>query len=438
MNPFSKGSSRDCPRCGSNQTQSAKVIQAEGTSSFRSMTRSSSSGGSIFRLGRTGGGVWGSSEESVTIGETRSGMADMVALPDPPKKNLIRKRIVERLRRARSPGKANSQFFKRRFGLLVVDQERIAPLVEAEYKRLVRVHALIEENHSRLLVCHKCGEIFDPEILGELVAEGRRLYELGERATDSADLDGTLDRYEKIVTGMEENAKRGAAPGAASGVASLASDVGGADLGRAVRDGEVSPVAITRALLVLNRAQASMFEALVRVAQVDSKLTRAAVERADLVDGARASLLLKLDSIDNQRDVALRQAGEAVSTRGMVETLDLDMSPIDTANSQIGSITSQGPVALVVRPMLRKYRNTGRLPFDADILSHGVDDDVVPAGSEVETLTRSSNRDAARKPPAKVTVLPASTALSRSCPGCSAHVRTEATFCSSCGTRLPA
>ena len=128
-----------CTRCGSRQTQSAAVSHAAGTSWTRQLTRSVVLGGSLWRGG--GGGTWSSTEETASVSEMRSGIADMVELPAPPARQDVRRDVIKRLRalRASNEWQRDPSCFRQRFGFVLIDHTKASARAHAEFQRRLRV-----------------------------------------------------------------------------------------------------------------------------------------------------------------------------------------------------------------------------------------------------------------------------------------------------------
>lgn len=350
-----------CTRCGSRRTQSAAVARAAGTSWTRQLTRSVTLGGSLWRGERVAGGGWFSTEETRSVSETRSGIAEMVALPAPPTRHDVRRDVIKRLRslRASNQWKRDRSCFRQWYCLVFIDRMAAYDRADAEYQRRLRVHELLRANWQRLMLCLRCGNIYDPHLYDELVAEGRRRYEAGDRRTGSQHLDELLADYDERVRNVEARLLRGDDPGyAATLVQQLKAALPVDALGAAVRAGEVSPVVHVRIFHLLNRLLLGMLEGYALRYREASAIVLRAVEAAALDETSRAPLLLKLDAANAVAERPLYKARREFETIGLSEQVDFDLSAFDRASKIISEVLLVGPVAVKYRA-LAGARSTG-------------------------------------------------------------------------------
>lgn len=348
-----------CTRCGSRRTQSARVARAEGTSVTRQLTRSVSLGGGLWRGGRVGGGAWSSTEESASVSETRSGVADLVELSDAPTLHDVRRDVLKRLRalRASNQWQRDPACFRKRYGLILIDRARAYARADAELRRRLRVHELLRTHWNRLMLCRQCGNIYDPYLYDELVNEGRRLYETGERRTGSTHLDETLADYGERVRNVEARLLRGDEPGEAIAVLQqLSAAVQVSELGPAVRGGVVSPVVHACLFHLANRLLVASFEGYARRYRESSAVVQRAVEAAFLDEASRAPLLLKLDAAEAVVGQALHRARRDFETVGLTQQIDVDLSAFDRASKIIDEVILVGPVAVKYRALASAKR----------------------------------------------------------------------------------
>lgn len=349
-----------CTRCGSRRTQSAAIAQAAGTSWTRQLTRSVALGGGFWRGGRVGGGsAWSSTEETASISETRSGIADMVELPPPPTRQDVRRDVIKRLRglRASNQCERDPSCFRQRFGIVLIDRTKAYARADAELQRRLRVHELLRRNWRRLMLCLQCGNIYDPYLYDELIAEGRRLYEAGERRTGSQDLDETLADYEERVQNVEARLLRGEDPSDATVVMKrLSAAIPLGELGPAVRGGLVSPVVHARVFHLANRLLVAMFEGYARRYRESAAVVVSAVEAAFMDEASRAPLLLKLDTADSMVEQALAKARRDFEAVNLTEQIDIDLSAFDRASKIIDEVILVGPVAVKYRALASTRR----------------------------------------------------------------------------------
>ena len=349
-----------CTRCGSRRTQSAAVAQAAGTSWTRQLTRSVAVGSSLWRSGRVdGGGAWSSTEETASISETRSGIADMVELPAPPTRQDVRRDVIKRLRalRASSQCQRDPSCFRKRFGIVLIDRTKAYARADAEFQRRLRVHELLRTNWRRLMLCLQCGNIYAPHLYDELVTEGRRLYEAGERRTGSQHLDETLADYQERVQNVEARLLRGEDPGDATDVMQqLSAAIPLGELGPAVRGGEVSPVVHARVFNLANRLLVAMLEGYGRSYRESAAVVVSAVEAAFMDEPSRAPLLLKLDAADSMVEQALSKARRDFAAVNLTEQIDIDLSAFDRASKIIDEVIFIGPVAVKYRALTSAKR----------------------------------------------------------------------------------
>lgn len=349
-----------CTRCGSRQTQSARIARAAGISWTRQLTRSVSLTGGLWRGGRVGGGgAWSSTEETASVSETRGGVADIVELPDPPTLRGVRRDVIKRLRalRASNEWRSARACFRSWYGLVFIDRVRAYAHADAEFERRLRLHELLRQNWSRLMLCLQCGSIYDPYLYDELVAEGRRLYEAGERCTGSQHLDETLTDYEDRVRDIESRLLRGDDPGDATTLMHrLSAAVPLRDLGPAVRGGQVSPVVHARVFQVANRLLIAVIEGYARRYRESISVVLRAVETAFLDEGSRAPLLLKLDAAEAVVEQALYKVRRDFEAVGLTEQIDADLSAFDHASKIIDDVILVGPVAVKYRALTSARR----------------------------------------------------------------------------------
>lgn len=349
-----------CTRCGSRHTQSAAVAHAAGTSRTRQLTRSVARGASFWRHARVGGaGVWASSEETASVSETRSGIAEMVTLPPPPTLHDVRRDVITRLRALRSSSQwqTDPACFRERYGLVLIDRTKAYARADAEFQRRLRVHELLRSNWRRLMLCFRCGHIYDPYLHDELVAEGRRLYEEGERRTGSQHLDETLADYAERVQNLEARLLRGEDPDDAVPLLKrLSAAVPLRDLGPAVHHGQVSPVVHACVFRLANTLLVAMVEGYARRYRESSAVVGRAVETALLDEESRAPLLLKLDAADAGIEQALIKARRDFETVGLTQQIDADLCPFDRASRIIDDVILVGAVAVQYRALTRLER----------------------------------------------------------------------------------
>ena len=349
-----------CTDCGSRRTQSVSVVHAAGRSWTRQLTRSFAHGGSIWRSGGVaGGGAWASTEETASVSETRSGIADLVALPARPTRHGVRRDVISRLRalRAANEWKRDPACFRRQYGLVLINRAAAYALADAEYQRRLRVHELIRTNWRRLMLCLQCGNIYDPYLYDELVAEGRRLYEAGEHGTGSRHLDEVLADYEERVGNVESRLRTGGDPADATVLAQrLSTTIPLAELGPGVRGGQISPVINTRVFRLVNRLLLVSLEGYASRYRNLSAVVVRAVEAAYLDEASRAPLLVKLDAADAVVEQAVRKARRDFDTIGLSGQIDLDLSAFDRASKIVDEVILVGPVAAQYRALTRAKR----------------------------------------------------------------------------------
>ena len=354
-----------CPRCGCRDTQSVKVAKALGTSRTRMLSRTTVFGGAMFGPRRSGS-VFGSNAETATVGVTTSGFADMLEPPGPPQFALVRRRVIARLKALRGAGQwqVSADCFTQRFGLIFVNRDRVEQLAASEHERLTRLHEMMLRNWPRAMVCLRCGEIYDPYFLEELVEEGRRLFEAGERRTGSAHIDAIFNDFDERARNLEARAARGEDVSDVTGFAErLTTALGGAnELARAVNTGRLSPVAVVRVNLITNRALAAMVNALAHRHEEWSSLVTRCVEQASLASSQRAPLLLKIDASNAAAYGAAQDTRDALETRGQIEQVPADLSAFERANRLLEEVVMVGPVAAVFQPLVshRKGRDAIR------------------------------------------------------------------------------
>ncbi|MBY0275761.1 hypothetical protein K2Z84_10480 [Candidatus Binatia bacterium] len=309
-------------------------------------------GGSLWR--GEGGGTWSSTEETASVSETRSGIADMVELPAPPARQDVRRDVIKRLRalRASNEWQRDPSCFRQRFGFVLIDHTKASARADAEFQRRLRVYELLRTNWRRLMLCLQCGNIYDPYLYDELVAEGRRLYEAGERRTGSQHLDETLADYEERVQNVEARLIRGDDPGDATAVMQrLSAAIPLGELGPAIRGGVVSPVVHARVFNLANRLLVAMFEGYARRYRESAAVVVSAVEAALMDEVSRAPLLLKLDAADSMVEQALCKARRDFDALNLIEQVDIDLSAFDRASRIIDELILVGPVAVKYRAL---------------------------------------------------------------------------------------
>lgn len=346
-----------CTRCGSRQTQSAHIAHAAGTSWTHRLTRSIARGGGLWRSG--GVTAWSSTEVTESVSETRSGLADLLELPAPPTQHEVRRDMIKRLRasRASREWQLDPTCFRQLYGVVLIDRAKAYARADAEFQRRLRVHELLRANWRRAMLCLQCGNIYDPYLYDELVSEGRRLYEAGDRRTGSRHLDETLADYEERVQNVEARLLRGDEPGDATAVMQrLASAIPLGELGRAVRGGEVSPVVHARVFNLANRLLVAMFEGYARRYRESAAVVARAVEAAFMDEASRAPLLLKLDAADSMVEHALSKARREFEAISLTEQIDVDLSAFDRASAIIDEVVLVGPVAVQYRALARPER----------------------------------------------------------------------------------
>ena len=341
-----------CPRCGGRDTRSARMAKALGTSVTRTVSRSISQAAGLIFGGRVGGGGWTSSDESASISETQSGLAEMLALPPPPSEADVRRSIVRRLRQLRGTGDWRSEIecFRRFHGLVFIDQAAVDARAAAEYQRRLRLHELFRKNWSRIMVCLRCGEIYDPYLHDEILAEGRRLYESGERATGSPAIDATLTRYEEQVEDAEGRAERGELVAGLEDLPKrLQVEFGGQELHRAVRDGRLSPVAVTRMLRIACRAAHSQMHGMATRYRDWIGTVTSAVERSGLSASAQAPLLIKVDTAAATVEGAVSRVRDAIDGSALSGDVPMDTDAFSRAGRLLEEVVMVGQVAAAYR-----------------------------------------------------------------------------------------
>ncbi len=351
-----------CPRCGERDTQSVKIAKAMGTSRTRALSRTTSFGGVVLGAARSGS-VFGSVAETATAGITTSGFADMLEPPGPPQYWLVRRRVIERMKALRSTGqwRAISDYFTQRFGLVLVNRERVQQLALSEHKRLGRLYELLLRNWPRAMVCLRCGEIYDPYLFDEIREEGRRLYEAGDLKTGSAEVDSLLNDFDERARNFEARAARGEDVSDVSGFGErLKAALGGAkELARSVNTGRLSPVALTRMNLILNRALAAMMTGLGHEYEQRSALVARCLEQATLAAAQRAPLFLKIDTAGAIVRAAVQETHDALALRGMIESVPTDLSAFERAGRILEEVVMVKPVAVVFQPLVSRREVRG-------------------------------------------------------------------------------
>jgi hypothetical protein len=279
----------------------------------------------------------------------------MVELPDPPTLRDVRKDVKQRLRALRTAGAwdAEPKCFQRRFGLVVIDRTAANQLADAEYQRRLRVYELIRTNWNRLMLCLRCGHIYDPYIHDELIAEGRRLYEAGERRTGSRHYDELLNDFAERVSNLERRAARGEEPEVGPVGQSLKATFG-PEFGRALLDGQVSPVAQTRLIVIANRAQLVLFDWGAKQYRTWSATVACAVAEADLDDNARGPLLLRIEAANAEVAYAVEKAHEAMRSIGLIQQIDIDPNAFDRPSRLLEQVILVGPVAAIYRQSIAR------------------------------------------------------------------------------------
>lgn len=351
-----------CPRCGERDTQSVKIAKALGTSRTRALSRTTSFGGVVLGAARSGS-AFGAVAESASASITTSGLADILEPPGPPEYSTVRRRVVERLKALRSSGRwqANPECFRRRFGLVLVNRERVQQIALSEHKRLGRLYELLLRNWGRAMVCRRCGEIYDPYLLDEIFEEGRRRFQAGDLKTGSPEIDGLLDDFEERARNFEARAARGEDVSDVSGFGErLSAALGGAkELVRSVNTGRLSPVALTRMNLILNRALAARMNGLGKEYEQHCALVARWVEQSTLAASQRAPLLLKIDRATAIVRAAVQDTHEALERRGMIKSAPTDLSAFERTGQILEEVVMVGPVAAVFQPLFSRRGHLG-------------------------------------------------------------------------------
>lgn len=351
-----------CPRCGERDSQSVKIAKAMGTSRTRSMSRTTSFGGIVPGAARSGS-AFGAVAESASASITTSGFADMLEPPGPPAYSLVRRRVVERLRGLRRTGqwRAYPDLFRQRFGLVLVNGERVQQIALSEHERLRRLCQLLIRNWGRAMVCRRCGEIYDPYLIDEILEEGRRLFQGGELKTGSSEIDGVLNDFEERARNVEARAARGEDVSDASGFGEgLSTALGGAkELVRSITTGRLSPVALTRMYVILNRALAARMDSLGHEYEQHCALVGRCVEQSTLAASQRAPLLLKIDKAAAIVRAAVEETRDAFERCGMIESVPPDLSAFERAGRILEEVIMVGPVAVVFQPLFSRRGHLG-------------------------------------------------------------------------------
>ena len=267
--------------------------------------------------------------------------------------------MIRRLRALRTSNEWQREpaCFRQRFGLVIIDRTTAYARADAEFQRRLRVHELLRTNWARLMVCHQCGNIYDPYLYDELVNEGRRLYEADERRTGSQHLDETIADYEERVRNVEARLRRGEEPGDATALMQrLSVAVPLAELGPAVRGGVVSPVVHARVFILANRLLVASLEGYARRYRESSAVVLRAVEAAFVDEASQAPLLLKLDAADAVVEQALQKARQDFETVGLTEQIDVDLAAFDRASKIVDAVILVGPVAAKYRALTSAKR----------------------------------------------------------------------------------
>lgn len=283
----------------------------------------------------------------------------MVTLPAPPTRHDVRRDVIKRLRtlRASNQWQREPACFRQRYGLVLIDRRTAYASADAEFQRRLRVYELLRTNWRRLMICLQCGEIYDPYLYDELVAEGRRLYEAGQRGTGSQHLDETLADYEERAQNVEARLLRGEDPGDATILMQrMSAAVPLGDLGPAVRGGQVSPIVHARVFQLANRLLVALLEGYARRYRTSSTVVLRAVETAALRDEGSRALLLKLDAADAVVEQALYRVRRDFELVGLTEQIDIDLSAFDRASKIIDEVILVGPVAVKYRALTSARR----------------------------------------------------------------------------------
>jgi hypothetical protein len=287
----------------------------------------------------------------------------MLEPPGPPQYWLVRRRVIERMKALRSTGqwRAISDYFTQRFGLVLVNRERVQQLALSEHKRLGRLYELLLRNWPRAMVCLRCGEIYDPYLFDEIREEGRRLYEAGDLKTGSAEVDSLLNDFDERARNFEARAARGEDVSDVSGFGErLKAALGGAkELARSVNTGRLSPVALTRMNLILNRALAAMMTGLGHEYEQRSALVARCLEQATLAAAQRAPLFLKIDTAGAIVRAAVQETHDALALRGMIESVPTDLSAFERAGRILEEVVMVKPVAVVFQPLVSRREVRG-------------------------------------------------------------------------------
>lgn len=351
-----------CPRCGERDTQSVKIAKAMGTSRTRARSRTTSFGSVVLGAARSGS-VFGSVAETATVGVTTSGFADMLEPPGPPQYALVHRRVIARLKALRSAGQwqVSAECFTRRFGMVLLNREVVQQLAASEQERLTRLYETMLRNWPRAMVCLRCGEIYDPYFFEELLEEGRRLHEAGERGTGSAHIDNLLNDFDERARNLEARAARGEDVSDVMGFGErLTTALGGAkELSSAVKTGRLSPVALVRVNLITNRALTAMMNALGHRHDQRNSLVARCVEQASLTRDQRAPLLLRIDAANAVAQGAVHDTRDALESRGMIESVPADLTAFERADRILEEVVMAGPVAAVFQPLFSRREVRG-------------------------------------------------------------------------------